>query len=310
MKGKDQDQRAAPGSTSRSSAAQPLQRPTRGRNPCVNACAKGEAGAREIEIQDDYIYRREPEGPTPMLVTVLETVLALIGIGLITLGIYGIVRNKFSRIAETTAFEVKISLPLAGWMVIFGLSGLGFAVYLAANGTAKSPVAAYAGSASGTVIDSSAPTNSPTPAISASSPAPAASTSPTPTAGTPTAGTPSVMLATPTTGTKVSASKGFPVEGTNSSLGPDTIWILDYDGGSTYTVDEVATTFNGQWNAFDGPGLGTDPLPFPLIMAVVLADPACNTTLNQHSGPNNFDISSLPPGCKVVAEVKVDVSRP
>jgi hypothetical protein len=246
-----------------------------------------------------------------MLVTAIETGLAIIGVGLLAFGIYGIARNKFSTATPIQIWQVAITFPLAMWIALSGLSSLGFAGYLASTGVTKNPIAIPSSNTT-SPVNSGAGGNtagSPRPSISVSLPTPvtpsaAATASPTPNTATPT-----VILDTPRTGAKVSVSKGFPVAGTNSPLGSDTIWILDYDGGSDYTVDEAATIFNGKWTAFDGPGLGTGPLPFPLIMAVILANPVCNTILNQHDVANNYDMSSLPPGCKIISEADVDVSR-
>lgn len=246
-----------------------------------------------------------------MLVTAIETGLAIIGVGLLAFGICGIARNKHCRDTPAEIWQIKITLPLAMWIALSGLSSLGFAGYLASTGVTKNPIAMPASYTTSPVnpVAAGNTADSPRPRIPASLPAPvtpsaAATASPTPNTATPT-----VILDAPRTGTKVSVSKGFSVTGTNSPLGSDTIWILDYNGGSDYTVDETATIFNGKWTAFDGPGLGTAPLPFPLIMAVILANPACNTTLNQHDAANNYDMSSLPPGCKIVSEVEVDVSQ-
>jgi hypothetical protein len=224
-----------------------------------------------------------------MLVTAIETGLAIIGVGLLAFGICGIARNKHCKDTPAEIWQIKITLPLAMWIALSGLSSLGFAGYLASTGVTKNPLGMPASYTSSPVnpVAAGNTADSPRPRIPVSLPAPV----------------------TPRTGTKVSVSKGFSVTGTNSPLGSDTIWILDYNGGSDYTVDETATIFNGKWTAFDGPGLGTGPLPFPLIMAVILANPACNTTLNQHDAANNYDMSSLPPGCKIVSEVEVDVSQ-
>src|SRR5262249_32209118 len=99
-------------------------------------------------------------------------------------------------------------------------------------------------------------------------------------------GTASATLKTPTKGTKVSRSKGFTATGTASSLGSDTVWILDYDGG--YTVDQEAKVNGGQWSAADYPlGDPSDHLPFPLTMKAVLANPHCATRLNKLSSSKN-----------------------
>jgi hypothetical protein len=102
------------------------------------------------------------------------------------------------------------------------------------------------------------------------------------------------------------------VGGAVSSLGSDTIWILDYDTDG-YTIDEEADVKLGRWRATDGPPLGTsdDNLPSQLTVGAVLADPSCTTRLNQLSNSRQFDIPSLPSGCELTGEkVTVDISRP
>jgi hypothetical protein len=122
---------------------------------------------------------------------------------------------------------------------------------------------------------------------------------------------PSVVLKTPRNGTQVSDSKGFAVTGTVSSLGTDTLWILDYDGGSTYTVDEPATvTLSGKWYAFSGPlSQSSGPKAILVTIDVVVANRSCDAKLSQSDNPGLGVILSLPSGCEVVAETTVSVSR-
>jgi hypothetical protein len=99
-----------------------------------------------------------------MLRNGFEISLGVVGLALVAFGVYGTVRGKFG---ETTSGGYRggtISLPLSGVMVILGLGSLGFAGYLAANGTAPEQVAMPTGSAS-------VPTTSPT-AITPTSPIP------------------------------------------------------------------------------------------------------------------------------------------
>lgn len=249
-----------------------------------------------------------------MLVTVFEVVLVVVGLALVALGIYGIVRDKWHSPASGGAAGATITVPLSGLVVIIGMCSLGFAVYLQANTITKNPVAALAGSAS-------LHTASPTPIISTSpapitaSPSPSASStisniSPTNTMRP--AGAPYVRVDIPKSNAKESRAGSFTVGGTVSALGSDTIWILDYDT-TGYTIDEQADINLGQWSATDGPPLGTsdDALPYRLTVGVVLANPSCTTKLNQLINSNQFDIPSLPSGCRLTGEtVTVDVTQP
>lgn len=128
---------------------------------------------------------------------------------------------------------------------------------------------------------------------------------------TPIVGSPSVILEAPKNGTQVSESRGFTMTGSVSSLGADALWILDYNGGSNYIIDEPANiALSGKWSAFDGPfGRPPDRLPFLVSVVLVVADPSCNVRLNQLSNAGRYDISNLPSGCKIVAEATVKVSK-
>lgn len=72
-----------------------------------------------------------------MLVTAFEVALGVVGLLLVALGIYGILRGKFGQQTSGGAMGGTITLPLSGLIVILGLGALGFAVYLAANQPTK-----------------------------------------------------------------------------------------------------------------------------------------------------------------------------
>jgi hypothetical protein len=131
------------------------------------------------------------------------------------------------------------------------------------------------------------------------SPAPDSSSFPTPVAA----------LTSPVDGAQVSRANGFTARGTESSLGSDTIWILDYDGG--YTVDQNAVVTGGRWSASDYPlGDSSNHLPYNLTIVAALADPACATKLTKTNETNNDYLAQLPAGCAVFGQVTVDVTRP
>lgn len=106
-----------------------------------------------------------------MLVTVFEVTLGIIGILLVALGIYGIVRDKFGQETSGGAMGSTITLPLSGLIVVLGLGALGLAGYLAANQSTK--------------FRAATPTASASPP--SGSPIPSTSISPTPTLPTPAA---------------------------------------------------------------------------------------------------------------------------
>ncbi len=110
-------------------------------------------------------------------------------------------------------------------------------------------------------------------------------------------------------GTNVSNLNGFIARGKVSSLGPNTIWILDYDGG--YTVDQQAMVVGDKWSAVDKPlGDSTDELPFNLTMVAVIGDQGCTTKLADIVDNKDGYTEGLPVGCKTFAKVTVRVSIP
>ena len=236
----------------------------------------------------------------------VQVILVAIGAIFILLAVVGSADSVQLKIAHLGSWA-RATLGIVG-IISFGLAFTPIAKSIS-NTSAAQPLPLV----NSTRTAQSSASVTPTPIISISSPTPVTSTpvtSPSPASTSPTtAGTPHVTLDTPKPGTNVSSSKGFPVTGTVSSLGADTIWILDNNGGGSYTVNESATvTLDGRWTAFDGPGLGNSS---SLVMDVVLADSSCTMALSQHTvAPNSSDISPLPPRCKIVTEVKVNVSQP
>lgn len=236
-----------------------------------------------------------------MPVAIFEVALASIGLVLVGLGIYGVVRGKFGEQTSSPALGGTVTLPLSGLLLVLGLCCIGYSGYLGANKSINS-ISPAANNSNSAPISPTSPTFTTTPTAVPS----------TSTHAAPPARAPSVKLDTPRNGTIVSEKKGFVATGTVSSLGTNTLWILDYDGGSDYTIDEPAKVVDGKWSATDGPGLGSpsQSLPFSLTMVVVVADSSCNATLNKLNNTQNFNISSLPSGCEVVTETTVNVSRP
>jgi hypothetical protein len=119
--------------------------------------------------------------------------------------------------------------------------------------------------------------------------------------------TPYAVLQSPGNGALVSRSQGFIASGKAASLGPNTIWILDYDGG--YTVDQEAVVYSETWTAVDRPlGDSSDRLPFSLTMRAVVANPHCAEILSQINSTSDDYIQNLPDGCKIIGQVAVKVS--
>lgn len=136
-----------------------------------------------------------------------------------------------------------------------------------------------------------------------SSPLPAASVSAKP---TPAGSTPTVKIDSPKNNAEVPVA-GFAVKGTvsASSLGTNALWLLDYNGGTSYSIDEPVTVpISGNWYATEGSLKGDSGR---LTIAIVLASRSCNSALSNAKNPN---LPRLPSGCKPVAEATVNVSKP
>jgi hypothetical protein len=135
------------------------------------------------------------------------------------------------------------------------------------------------------------------------SPLPAASVSAKP---MPATSTPAVAIDTPKSNAEVPVG-GFAVNGTVSvaSLGTNALWMLDYNGGTSYTIDESVTVrLSGTWYATEGSLKGDSG---PLTIAIVLANQSCNSTL---ANAKESNLPRLPSGCKPVAETTVNISNP
>jgi hypothetical protein len=113
-------------------------------------------------------------------------------------------------------------------------------------------------------------------------------------------------LTAPGGGLHVSSGNGFTVSGNVRNVGPDSVWITDYDGG--FTVDGKALITGGTWSAFDNDlGTAAQKPPFPLTVVAVLANPSCAATLDRVSNSDNDYLTALPPGCSEVGHGKVTV---
>jgi len=136
-----------------------------------------------------------------------------------------------------------------------------------------------------------------------SSPLPAASVSRKP---APASSTPIVKIDSPKSNVEVPV-EGFAVKGTvsASSLGANALWMLDYNEGTSYTIDESVTVpLSGNWYATEGSLKGDSGR---LTIAIVLASQSCNSTLSNAKNPN---LQKLPSGCKPVAETTVNIAKP
>ena len=128
--------------------------------------------------------------------------------------------------------------------------------------------------------------------------------------GTSSAVSPSATLEYPANGTRVSKKRGFTTGGMYSSLGSDTIWILDHE--RMYIVDQQAVTAGGKWSALDQPlGTPSDQVPFTLTIVAVFADPSCASRLRVLNQSVSGDHTpELPPGCTPFGQVTVNVTQP
>jgi|HubBroStandDraft_6_1064221.scaffolds.fasta_scaffold43826_6 hypothetical protein len=226
-------------------------------------------------------------------------VLCVSGLFLLISGIWLMLRGRPSSPQDATEASLKevirLNVPAQALLVLVGAALLVCGGYFAVTKTQASETSPSAGS--------SPATESPT------APQTSPSASPTPAKVLTTPGAASATLNHPVDGTKVSRSRGFVARGTATSLGPYTVWILDYDSG--YTVDQEATVSAGKWSALDQPlGDSSDQLPFELTMVAVVANPHCALKLGQIDSTSNDYTQSLPEGCNIFGRVTVDVSTP
>jgi hypothetical protein len=230
---------------------------------------------------------------------VVIIVLCISGLFLLISGIWLMLRGRPDTpdgATEATLKEViRVNVPAQALLVLVGAGLLISGGYLAVTRAQDT------GTSSVGQVPVSTGRNSPS---AKPSPSPSPSTSLPPTAGQS-----SATLSYPSDGTKVSRQRGFIATGAAASLGPYTVWILDYDGG--YTVDQEAKIVAGQWSATDQPlGDSSDHLPYDLTMVVALANPHCAARLTQIGSTRNDYTQSLPDGCRIVGQVTVNVSKP
>jgi hypothetical protein len=228
---------------------------------------------------------------------IVVIVMCIAGLALLISGIILLAKGGSGAPGETTEASLKevirVNVPAQALLVLVGAGLLSGGGYLAVTHTQTSNSSANSSSPALIVPTSSSAELGPSPSISQ-----AAGIS-----------QPTAALTSPSNETSVSRSKGFVATGSAANLGPNTIWILDYDGG--YTVDQEGKVINGQWSATDQPlGDSSDHLPFNLSMVAVLANPHCAATLNTIDGTSDDYTPSLPQGCIQVGQVTVNVSKP
>jgi hypothetical protein len=120
---------------------------------------------------------------------------------------------------------------------------------------------------------------------------------------------PIVSLSAVSPRTHVSRSHGFSVSGTAQKLGPDSVWIMDYDGG--YTVDSQAVVIGSSWSATNSNlGNAGERFPFPLTFVSVLANPSCAAILTREADSPSDYLNALPAGCTAFGKAQVIVTRP
>ncbi len=154
-----------------------------------------------------------------MLVTVFEVVLGLVGLALVVLGIYGIVRDKFGAPTSGGAMGGTISIPLSGLIVMLGLCSLGFAVYLSANETSQNAIATPTSSA--TSIPTSPP---PQPTGITASPSPTPDALPS---------APTITIIKPLSGSYVNLNDDITVQLSGVGVSRQ-VWLLVQLGSQVY----------------------------------------------------------------------------
>jgi len=77
-----------------------------------------------------------------MIRNVFEIALGVIGLVLVLLGLYGILRDKFGQSTAGGALGATINLPLSAFILMLGLASGGFAAYLAVGQAAQNPTSA------------------------------------------------------------------------------------------------------------------------------------------------------------------------
>lgn len=73
-----------------------------------------------------------------MQVTAVVFLLVIVGLALIALGIYGVVKERFSQETKGTGPGVSFTLPLSAFVLLMGIGSLAVAGYFALNGSKSS----------------------------------------------------------------------------------------------------------------------------------------------------------------------------
>jgi hypothetical protein len=222
-------------------------------------------------------------GASSIIFTAVGVFLVAVGFMLLVVKVQRSETDSFKPIFQGPG-KIMVSGPVGLVVIVIGVVCIALPVALSSN----------ARGLTGPTHPTSSPVRSSTISVAASSPSPAV---------------PVATLTSPKDGIHVSRASGFTASGKETSLGTETIWILDYDGG--YTVDQEAIIANGRWSASDYPlGDAGNELPYDLTMVAALAKPACAAELTKVNEGNNDYLNRLPAGCKLFGSVTVDVVRP
>jgi hypothetical protein len=217
-----------------------------------------------------------------MLETVFEVVLAILGLGLVALGVYAIVRDKFGTPTSGGIMGGTVTLPLSALILILGLASFGFAGYLA-SGTSKASSTSSSGGS----------TSSPERIVSTPTPSHIGSPTANPSSATPGSSSlsdPTVTISSPPNGGHL-PDNAFGASGTARNIpASDSLWLVikppTYDRwypvsrlnvvDSTWTVDPDKICSAGGWQnirIFLVPNSADDPLAKYVSMRSSQNDP-------------------------------------
>lgn len=265
--------------------------------------------SRPLPIPGSMYYSttlNTPESASGMSQTVIVFVFLSLGLVVSILGIVAVVKNLTGGTASAKFGTIELNIPASAFILLVGLSAVGGAAYL--NG--KSPTTVTPDSNSTPPITAaSRPASHPAASFPPSCLAGCSSSAPVTTPPPSSARVPSATMTYPKPNAVVSKQIGFTAGGTVSALGPDSVWLTDYDGG--YTVDQKAAIIGNAWAATDQPlGDSAERLPFRLTVIAVLATPGCATALGRVAATEADYITTLPIGCAPFATVTVNVAKP
>jgi hypothetical protein len=221
-----------------------------------------------------------------MQVTTIVYLLTAVGVALIGLGIYGIIKDRFSQETKGAGPGVSFTLPLSALVLLMGLASLAGSGYFALNG-----------SKSGTTVFAQ-----PTPTVQPSG------TSAVPVQSEHTG---AAALTAPTYGSKVGACDVF--SGT-SNLPPDETLVLSARNLSDPTMTSYLEPVNNwtklsevsEWTGYQYFGSGNSSVGQTYEVDVLIMKTATvSAALAQKKNNPAWAVKSLPRGTNVKASVRV-----